>query len=189
MSEIICRYSVVALPETFGIEIPEDSAKHPRMLGTLRVTEGPEAGKELFWSGSLKTEVKAGSKTSAAEITMTTLRAMGWNCNDITALAGLGSVQADATGKWNVYTAANGEEKRNIQYSIWPKRVVPTLREEDQKKFRANFKALAVGLKNKVVDVTDANAAPTVLPPKAEFNQQRIDNAPAGDVGGADSLF
>jgi hypothetical protein len=151
MSEIIFRSSAVALPETFGLEPNKDPNKEPTVVGRVRCIDGEHAGKEITLYLSLV--------GGAAEITMKQLRAMGWNSNDITTLDGLGSVKFDLTGKNEEY---NGKTK--VRYSVWPARVRPTLRAEDQKAFAARFKAAAAGLKDSIVAVSDANRAPAELP-------------------------
>lgn len=162
MSEIIFRSSAVAIPETFGLEPNKDPAKEPTVVGRVRCIDGEHTGREITLYLSLV--------GGAAEITMKQLRAMGWTCNDITALTGLGGVKFDLTGKNEEY---NGKVK--IRYSVWPARVRPTLRAEDQKVFAAKFKALAAGLRDKdgksaVVEVSDANRAPETLPEARAYN-------------------
>lgn len=169
-TEIISREVVVALPETFGLE-QKEGKDAPTVVGKVRVVEGATAGREQLLYMSLV--------GGAAEITMKQLRALGWNCNDITALTGLGSVKADMTGKNEEY---NG--KVRARYSIWASRVRPTLRAEDQKAFAAKFKAMAAGLKDSIVPVTAETAAPTTLP------EARATNGAAPVAGpDADALF
>lgn len=148
MSEIISREVVVALPESFGLEVTERNPDG-QIVGKVRVVEGPTAGREQI----LYLNLKGG----AAEISMKQLRALGWTCNDITALTGLGSVKADMTGKNETY-----EGKTRVRYSIWATRVRPTLRAEDQKAFASKFKALAASLEK--TELTDGNRAPAELP-------------------------
>lgn len=153
MSEVKSREVVVAIRESFGLEVTE---KNPEgmITGRVRVVEGPTAGREEV----LYLRLKGG----AAEISLKQLRALGWAGNDITALhedEGLGSVTADMTGKDDEY---NGKVRRS--YSIWARRTRPTLRTEDQKAFAAKFKAMAAGLKDNIVTPSDANRAPATLP-------------------------
>lgn len=169
MSEIISREVVVAIPETFALEQKEGAAE-PSVVGKVRVIEGSTAGREQMLYLSLS--------GGAAEYSMKTLRALGWTCNDITALTGLGSVKADMTGKNKPKMAKNPETGKwdiptgdtRTEYSIWPARVRPTLRAEDQKAFAAKFKALAAGLKDAIVTVTDDTRAPAELPAAKAFN-------------------
>lgn len=148
--EIISREVVVALPETFGLE-QKEGKDAPTVVGKVRVVEGPTTGREQVLYLSLV--------GGAAEISMKQLRALGWTCNDITALTGLGSVKADMTGKNDTY-----EGKTRVRYTIWAARVRPTLRAEDQKAFAARFKAMAAGLKDAIVTIEDSNRAPESLP-------------------------
>jgi len=171
MSEVAIRYdAVVAIPESFVIEMPEDESKgNPWVVGQAMVAEGADAGTLIDFRGSLSEKVTKNGNT-VAEITLGQLRTLGWRCNDITKLEGLGSVKAQATGKWNVYEIKDKDGKptgrtgKKLQFSFWPGRVRQTLRAEDQASFAARFTALAAGLQSEVVAVTEANAAPAELP-------------------------
>lgn len=187
-NEVRCRYVVVAVPESFAMELAEGKTD-PRMTGKCRVIDGPEAGKEIPFSGSLSTKdftTRDGRIGTPAGITMETLRALGWSGNDLSDLVGLGSVKTDAVGKDHSFEGRDGKVVNTIQYSFYPARVRPTLRAEDQRAFAAKFKAIAAGLKDKVVAVSDDNRAPVELPAA----RTDLGTAPSNsDVGGADSLF
>lgn len=100
----------------------------------LLVTEGAEAGKEIFWYGSLH--------ENAQQYTVEGLRNMGWSCNDITALTGLGSLKVIAIEKHEVYKGKN-----KVKYQIWPvKTPKPTLEADAKSSFATRFKALAASV-------------------------------------------
>lgn len=161
MAEIQIRFVGVAIPETFGLEPNKnDETKMPSVVGKIRSVEGPNVGEEVWFRGHLQ--------GGAAEITMKQLRALGWTCNDITVLTGLGSTKADVTGADEEY-----QGKVYRRYNVWALRERPSLRPEDQKLFSAKFRELAAGLRDKdgkslVVAVTDANRAPATLPAAKE---------------------
>ena len=161
--EVTNRFVAVAQPETFDID-PGDEKKAPSIFGKLLVVDGPDAGRQLPWRGSLA-ELKPGSKMAAQEITFKQLRSMGWQDNDIVKLTGLGSTKVEVTETMDEY---NG--KVRPQYSVWDFRGErATLRDEDKKDFAKRFKALAAAAP--VVVVSATNAAPEVLPePKSAAN-------------------
>jgi hypothetical protein len=184
-NEIISRESVVALPETFGLE-QREGAEEPQVVGKVRVVEGPTAGREQFLYMNLK--------GGAAEVTIKQLRALGWTCNDITALTGLGSVKADMTGQRKPKMAKDADGKYTVhtgefvtQYNIWPARVRPTMRSEDQKAFASRFKAMAAEAKSSIVQVTDANRAPTELPAASNTPAPAANPASNGVVAETDA--
>lgn len=142
------RYVAVAL----GAEhYPAEDEKAPRIGVEIRVVEGEDAGKTIYWYGSLK-------DGEAQRITLESLRLMGWQCNDIMELTGLGSTKFVVTEYEEVY---NG--KVQIRYGIWelkPER--KTVRTEDRKAFASQFKAAAAAIAP--VKITETNKAPDVLP-------------------------
>lgn len=167
--EVTNRFVAVALPETFDID-PGDEKKAPGVFGKLLVVEGPDAGRQLPWRGSLA-EMKPGGKVAAQDITFKSLRTMGWQDNDIVKRTGLGSVKVEVTETMDEY---NG--KVRPQYSVWDFRGErQTLRDEDKASFAKKFKALAAAAP--AVAVTALNAAPEVLP------ELKTAAAPAGDDG------
>ena len=118
--------------------------KAPDVFVTLRVTEGPEAGFELFKYGSLH--------DNAQQYTVEMLRTLGWNCNDITALTGLGSTKAIAVAKVREY---KGE--RQLEWMIFPvKTPKPTLEADQNASFAARYKALAASIAP--IERTELNA-------------------------------
>lgn len=54
----------------------------------------PILGQKVWYFGTFA-DLKAGSKKSATEITMGALRALGWTCDNVAKLDGLGSIEAD----------------------------------------------------------------------------------------------
>jgi hypothetical protein len=86
------RYTCQAVD--FKLYDAEDN-KAPQVGVELRVVEGPEAGKTIFWYGSLH--------ENAQEYTARSLRDMGWSCNDITTLEGLGTLKVVAVEKIEIY--------------------------------------------------------------------------------------
>jgi hypothetical protein len=127
----------------------EMDGKAPQVGVELRVLEGPEMGKTLFWYGSLH--------ENAQEFTVEALRNMGWSCNDITALTGLGDVKVNVVEKAKVFTDARGKERKGTQLQIWPiKTPKPTLEADSQASFAARYKALAAAFAP--IERTDINA-------------------------------
>lgn len=192
MSEVAIRYNaVVAIPESFNIEVPEEGKEgSPWVVGQVMVAEGADAGLLIDFRGSLS-EKETSIGGTVAEITMKQLRALGWRCNDLTALEGLGSVKAQATGKWNVYDIKKdgkptGKKGKKLQYSFWPANAKQTLRAEDMAAFAARFTQYAAGLQSEVVTVNDRNAAPEVMPSAKSATATAAptaDGAPAGSNG------
>lgn len=128
----------------------------PRIHVTLRITEGPRTGEELDMFLNLK--------GGAAEITVKQLRAMGWRCNDITALTGLGSIKVTIAEYKESYEGKLYDRVTVFEMKERAKEVA----EGDRKAFAAKFKALA--LSTKPVDINDANKAPDELPPAREVD-------------------
>src|SRR5574342_330 len=120
---------------------------------TLRVLEGPHTGEDLFWRGGLK-------EGKNQEITMETLRNLGCTSNDPFSDDGLGSTKVHAVAEHNEY-----QGKTSLQWKLYPiksKRAV--LSPNDAKDFIRQFKALASTVAP--VEVTDANRAGAIPPPK-----------------------
>lgn len=135
------RYTCQAI--SFQLYDAEDN-KAPQVGVELRVIEGPEAGKTIFWYGSLH--------ENAQEYTAKALRDMGWSCNDITALEGLGSLKVVAVEKIEEYKG-----KPRTKWMIFPvKTPKPTLEADAKASFGARFKALAAAVP--AVKQTELNA-------------------------------
>ncbi len=84
----------------------------------------------------------------AVEYTMKNLRALGWSCNDITELEGVGSTQT----KGGIYEDTyNGVTREKVSV-FSPK---PAVTGDVKKKFAAEFKTAAA--KEKKIAVTDEN--------------------------------
>ena len=108
--------------------------KAPDVVITMRVVEGPEAGFEIFKYGSLH--------ENSQQYTIEMLRTLGWTCNDITALTGLGTTKAIAVAKWEEYKG-----KRKLDWMVFPvKTPKPTLEADAAAGFAARFKALAASV-------------------------------------------
>ncbi len=139
------RYIVQAV----GFEIyPEEDGKAPSVKVELRVVEGPEAGKTIFHYCSLH--------ENAQQYSVEALRTLGWRCNDLTALEGLGEVKAIAVGKQETYKG-----KVQTRYMIFAvKTPKPTLEADAKASFAARFKALAASVAP--VERTDLNKAGAV---------------------------
>jgi hypothetical protein len=155
------------------IEADETKGTAPRIKVTLRVTEGPDAGKDLFYYGSLH--------ENAQQYTVDALRAMGWSCNDITTLEGLGDLKVHAVEKVREY---NG--KPQTSWMIFPvKTPAPRLEADNKAAFAARFKALAASAP--AVARTEMNAGlpvdalPAPIAPRNGANTA-ADSGPA--VGG-----
>lgn len=157
------RYTAQAI--SFKVYDEEDG-KAPQIGVELRVTEGEHAGKEIFWYGSLH--------ENAQQFTVEALRTMGWRCNDITALEGLGSVKVIVVEKpAEMYTDKRTGKQRmgSPKLQIWPvKTPKPTLEADKAKSFASRFKALAASVAP--TEVTELNAGLPVdaLPAPAPKN-------------------
>lgn len=132
MSNTTTRYVCQAV--SFEVYDAEEN-KAPQIGVKLRVTEGPEAGKEIFSYHSLH--------ENAQQYTVEALRTMGWSCNDITVLEGLGSLKVIAVEKIGEYKG-----KKTTSWMIFPvKTPKPTLEADAKSGFAARFKALAASVK------------------------------------------
>jgi hypothetical protein len=89
----------------------------------------------------------------AAKYTMEALRNLGWTCNDITELEGVGSVSA----RGGIYTDTYDPDKPRTKCGIWPARKKVTVSGSAKKSFAAQFKKAAATLSK--VEVTDENRA------------------------------
>lgn len=164
------RYTVQAT----GFEIIEgDDTKGtaPRILVNLRVVEGPEAGTELRYYGSFH--------ENAQQYTADALRAMGWTCNDVTVLEGLGDLKVHAVEKTSEYKG-----KPQTSWMIFPiKTPAPRLEADKKASFAAQFKALAAA--TAVVPKTEMNtglaadALPEAIAPRNGTNGAATVSGPA----------
>lgn len=135
-----------------------EGEKAPQVGVELRVVEGPEAGKTLFYYGSLH--------ENAQQYTAEALRAMGWSCNDITALEGLGSLKVVAVEKLGEYKG-----KRTSSWMIFPvKTPKPTLEADAKATFASRFKALAASVAPIKANEMNAGLAADELPAKVPTN-------------------
>lgn len=164
----------IAQAVSFQLYDAEDN-KAPQIGVELRVTEGPSAGKTIYWYGSLH--------ENSQEYTAKSLRDMGWSCNDITALEGLGSLKVIVIGKADEYKG-----KTTQRWNVFPvKTPKPTLEADAKSSFAARFKALAASVP--AVKVTELNAGMPLdqIPAKAPTNGTSA--APAATSGGAGVPF
>ncbi len=137
--------------------------KAPQIGVELRVVEGSDAGKTIFHYMSLH--------ENAQEYTARTLRDMGWRCNDITTLEGLGDLKVIVVGKVDEW---KGKSKQ--KWMIFPvKTPKPTLEADAKASFASRFKALAASVAP--VKQTELNAAGE-LPEKAIVNNNGTSSAP-----------
>jgi hypothetical protein len=135
------RYTAQAI--SFEIYEAEDN-KAPSIGVKLRVVEGPDAGKEIFYYGSLH--------ENAQQYTVEALRSMGWSCNDITTLTGLGSLKVIAVEKTEEWKG-----KTRTKWMVFPvKTPKPTLEADSKSSFANRFKALAASVAP--VKATELNA-------------------------------
>ena len=115
----------------------------------------------------------------AVKYTMEALRNLGWTCNDVTELEGVGSISA----RGGIYTEEyNG--KTSTKCGIWPAKKKRVVSASAKKSFAAAFKKAAVAVSK--VDVTDANKAieRDALPDTPETAGDQ--NAAQGDPGASD---
>jgi hypothetical protein len=118
----------------------------PQVEVTLRIVEGPHTGEETTTWGSL-------ADGDAQRFTAEMLRTLGWSCNDITAMTGLGSTRAAIQAKESTY-----EGKTRIRWSVFPLRSrKAALEPTSLKALAATFKSLAASVPPVAVD--DSNRA------------------------------
>lgn len=113
-----------------------DEKRSPQIVVRLKIVDGPQKGTQKMYYGSLH--------ENAVKYTFEALRSLGWTCNDVEKLEGLGSVVAVAVEDDNKY---NGKVTRRIKF-INPK--TPRKLEAKNpapKGFGSRFKALAANTK------------------------------------------
>lgn len=147
----------VCQAESFQLYDADEEKGTAEQIGVkLRVIEGPETGRDIFWYGSLH--------ENAQEFTAQALRDMGWSCNDITACQGLGRTKVHVVEKHDTYTDSRGKTRKSVKWQVWPIRTPkPTLEADKTASFAAKFKALAASVKP--VERTEHNAGLDELPP------------------------
>ena len=168
------RYTVQAIS---GVIQPNDgettrdgSPKAPTVAVELRVVEGPDAGKTIFKYGSLH--------ENAQQYTVEMLRTLGWTCNDITALTGLGSTKAIAVEKVGEFKG-----KKTVDWMIFPiKTPAPTLEADKAAGFAARYKALAASVAP--VEKTALNTGIPVEQLPAATNRNNSSTVVDGSAGG-----
>lgn len=139
-------YDVVAVDSRF---IPADSADRTDCVQvTVRVVSGPETGREFTAYLSL------GEKSAA--YTAQGLRNLGWACNDITALNGVGTLKARMRVK--PYSTPSGTKEG---YSFFPIED----RSRDEESLRGFAKKYAGLATVPVIPATSANSVGTLPPP------------------------
>ena len=155
------KYTNVKVQAISGaIEEPAEG-KSASVTVKLQVVAGPRLG-EVFTEYMYLSE-------KAQEYTIANLRLLGWSCNDITELAGLGSTTCDA----GIYTDTY-EGKSREKISLFKPRA--TIQGSAKKSFAAQFKALAAS--TPVVQVTDANKGLEELPiPVQSYDTEQEDEA------------
>ena len=141
-------------------KIYEADEKKAAQIGVkLRVIEGPDTGREIFWYGSLH--------ENAQQYTAQTLRDLGWSCNDIATLTGLGTTKV-----WAVQKDEEYKGKIKTRFMVFPmKSAKATLADADKGSFAKQYKALALSVP--AAALTDDNRAPAVIPEPAATNGAR----------------
>jgi hypothetical protein len=150
----------------------ENKGTAPQVGVKLLVVEGADAGKEIFWYGSLH--------ENAQQYTAEALRAMGWSCNDITTLEGLGSLKVVAVEKIEEYKG-----KSRTKWMIFPvKTPRPTVEADRKATFGSQFKALAASVpaiaKTELNAGLEADALPAPLPKNGTGATAPTTGGPAG---------
>jgi hypothetical protein len=130
----------------------------PFALLTLRVVDGPDAGRTLYKRAYLSEK--------ALEVSIKHLRALGWTGTKISkAMAeGLGSLKADAQLVMREYPEGSGKMKEEVN-AIYPPKTFKTGNPVDTDNlaaFDALFADAAASIEN--TPATEANKAPAVLP-------------------------
>ena len=117
---------------------------------TIRIIEGEKTGEETsFW-------LRLGEKSLPH--TIKTLRALGWSCNDITTLKGVGDTKARVVYNSRVY-----QGKTYTDMSAFPFVEREARSDGELRDFAKKYKAAAVEAPPLVVN--KANLAPDALPP------------------------
>lgn len=147
---------------TGRFQITESKNGNPQVMVDVVAVDGPDAGTEYTYFGSLS--------ENAAKYTVEALRLMGWKCQDVTALSGLGETKF-RMGTWE----EEWEGKWNTKVGVWPLKDKPAVDPGLKAKFAANFAAL--GNLAPPVEVTDANRAGEIPEAKAQAQE----SAPAAD--------
>jgi hypothetical protein len=134
---------------------PEEGKK-AYVVVDLQVTEcqdSPERVGQVFTEYLLVSQEKGSNHDKSREITFEKLRALGWLCNDITELTGVGSLSA-AGGIYEETYNGKSREKMNIWAKKAPKAAVSGAA---KKNFAKMFKASAAAVG--VLKEADYNAA------------------------------
>lgn len=156
-------FSGQAVPGSGSFLPPREDKENdvPVVLVTLRITEGPRAGEEETYRGRLTDK--------GAEYVVQDLRTMGWKCNDITKLEGLGDTKVTIAISHD--QGNNGKVYRNVK--VFEPRAKQKMSDEDRASFASRFAALAastapvsVGAHNQPTDLP-AKKEPVQAPPAA----------------------
>lgn len=162
------RYEGVAVSHEIieGGMKDDGTEKAPQVAVVLRVVDGPNTGKDIPWYGSLH--------ENSQEYTFAALRAMGWTCNDVTVLDGLGSTKVAIQGKES--KPYKGKTKQ--EWQVWPiKARAPRLSDENKASFADRYKALAVA--TPLLQRSADNEAPAVIPESTTMRNGDNTDGPA----------
>lgn len=174
--EVKDRYPAVAVGHI--INPGDDTASPPKRAQVEVEMRGLADGEDTHAEGK-RFYLYLGLDEKSQEITAQTLRRLGWKCNDITKLEGLGSTKVQIVEKEREWKG-----KKYPQYDVWElKGPRPTLRDDQQASFANRFKALAAAVKP--IEVGEFNAAPSVIPPAVV----REANKPANGAGSPADLY
>lgn len=110
---------------------------------------------------------------NAAKYSLASLRALGWSCNDVTELEGLGTIQAQG----GIYTDTYNGKTRDKCSVFSPKAKVTGAA---KKSFAAQFKAAAASAAK--VEITDANKALAADELPQQQRTQFADEDLSGDI-------
>ena len=134
--------------QAISAEFCAEEGKTPYVLCDIKFTDSdkhPEiVGKVVKQAFSLSEK--------AAKYSAEHLRSLGWSCNDITELTGVGDIQARGGLYVDHY---NGEDREKV--GIWPMKARPKLDNKVKNSFAKKFKQLAASVD--IVEVSDENRA------------------------------
>lgn len=154
----ICKHPVKCIDYTYDDGDPK-GGRGPQAICKLEVLRGPAAGQTRMFYGTLK--------EGGQQFTAKALQALGMTNDDVTAPVGLGTREALAVERENLYPGAKNKTRIDFIDPIEAPKLKsanpPKNPSASASKFRALFKSLPP-LSDGVPPTTEAAAVPTVGP-------------------------
>jgi hypothetical protein len=141
------------------MEVETDPEKTGHVLCSLRIVEGPESGRDIYWRGYLTEK--------AAPYTMQALKSMGWRGTKLSRAMedGLGSLKVNVRLVVEEYNGKVDEKADRVYEPKARSLVKAPLDAATARSFDALFESVAASAEGPAN--ADANKAPP-LPPRAE---------------------